>query len=298
MCPTVDLRRMELATRQAQRWLRQSTTVGAGGARPSHQLWRAIRSGRRSRRGTLRATGVSKPASGLVAGVDGWCDEGRTAHAVKAISLALDMPADPRCMEPDRTRRDRCSKRVQVVANDPEGVVGHSDWPVLGSASTRDEAAMAKARKFGTEQEDGYRAMILDQYAGQGTMCYCDGSYDTVPHRKVRRQASAGQRIDVTGHEVCTGRLQSRQQPSCRVAPRLRGRQWWERLERECLDRRSGLGCRNPAALGLGQRRGRDGGSPHGHRASAVDGPRREMRRHAPGRGWRLVGAVCTGLSV
>ena len=224
--PPPDLRRMELAARQAQRWLRQSTTVGAGGARPSHQLL-----------GVRFAAVVKepawdppsywvspKPASGLMSPVstDGVTRAG-PLYAVKAISLALDMPADPRCMEPDRTRRDRCSKRVQVVANDPEGVVGHSDWPVLGSASTRDEAAMAKARKFGTEQEDGYRAMILDQCAGQGTMCYCDGSVTPFLTEEVRRQASAGQRIDVTGHEVCTGRLQSRQQPSMSRGPKAAG---------------------------------------------------------------------------
>ena len=116
---------------------------------------------------------------------------------------------------------------MQVVADDPEGVVGHDEWPVLGSASKRDEAATAKAGKFGKDQEKGYRAMILGKYEGRGAVCYCDGS--VTPHltEEVTRQASVGQRVDMTGHDICTDRLRRRQQPSIsHVAPRLRGRQW------------------------------------------------------------------------
>ena len=79
-----------------------------------------------------------KPASGLMSpkSTDGVARAG-PLYAVKAISLALDMPADPRCMEPDRTRGDRCVTLVQVVAEDPEGVVGHDDGPVLGVGGAR-----------------------------------------------------------------------------------------------------------------------------------------------------------------
>ena len=54
-------------------------------------------------------------------------------------------------------------------------------------------------------------------------MCHCDGSVTPFLTEEVRRQASAGQRIDVTGHEVCTGRLQSRQQPSMSRGPKAAG---------------------------------------------------------------------------
>ena len=62
-------------------------------------------------------------------------------EVAKAVSVALGPVADPRCMEPDLTVGDGYMEPVPVVAEDPEGVVGHYQWPVLGVAATRDEEA-------------------------------------------------------------------------------------------------------------------------------------------------------------